>query len=138
MLGPDLESVKSRLTLIGLTSLVSLLLILLTSQYIFNSLVRIQYKHFRVYAVKDSKILDKMDFYDSLCWWGSLIWRHVILMIISFLIIFLILYFKLLPQSILSAITSGGGVAFNMIGFFWVLKTKKTGSLLLIQPLREG
>ncbi len=138
MLGPDLNSDKSMLTLIGFTSLVSLLLLLLTSQYIFNSLVRIKHKEFRVCAVKDNKILDKLDFYDSLCWWGSLIWRHVVLIVVCFLIIFVIGHFKLLPQSILSPIISGGGTALSMLGFFWVLKTKKTGSLMLIQPVREG
>lgn len=137
MLGRDFKSVKSTLIVIVFSLLVSALFIVLTSQYIFNSLVRIQYKDFRVCAVKDNEILDKMDFYDSLCWWVSLVWRHVVLIIVSYFILFGIEYFSLLPKAILSSITSGGNIAISVSSFIWVLKTKKTGRLLLLQPKKE-
>lgn len=144
------------LPLTAVSFLVGLGVFLVTSQYILNSLVHIPYKDFRVCAVKDNEILDEMGFYDSLCWWGSYFWRQIIVSLVFILISSVIIgvitatitYFIIkfaYPHDVLIPILNffflisyGVGFIANMLAFFWLLKAKKKGRLLLLQPLQDG
>lgn len=128
----ELEPDQSFILTVGL--LTYILFLLLTNQYIINSLTRIKYKDFEVYLVKDNHILDKMGFYDCLCWRGSFFWRQLTLALAFGIIAMGIEYFQLLSESTMTSIARGVQIAILMTAFFWVLKTKKTGRLILIQP----
>ena len=110
--------------------------ILLTNQYIINSLSRIKYKDFAVYLVKNNHILNKMEFYDCLCWRGSLLLREFALGVVYAVIAMNVEYFQLLSESVITHIDRGVQIGILMGAFVWILKTKKTGRLILMQPLK--
>lgn len=133
----EVESKQSFIFIISFSLLTYILITLLTNKYIINSLTRIKYKDFKVYLVKDNHILDKMGFYDCLCWRGSFFWRQLTLGLAFIIITMGIEYFQLLSESTINNISRGGQIGFQMAALFWVLKTKKTGALILLHPSKE-
>ena len=62
---------------VGIGILSFALVILSTTHSLVNKFSRIQYKKFNMCLVKDERIIDRMSYYDSLCWMGSFVWRNV-------------------------------------------------------------
>lgn len=112
------------------------LAILLTNQYIINSLVRIKYKNFSVYLAKDNHFVDKLGFYDGLCWLGSFLWRQFVLGIAYGVVSVGIGELQLFSKSLMTNVDRAMQIVVIMLAFIWVLKTKKTGRLILLQPIK--
>lgn len=119
-----------------------IVLCLVTNQWIVNSLTRAKFKDFKICLVKDNQILDKMGFYDCAYWRGSLLWREFSLAIGWAVLISILDYFQLWPEvlseSMTNAIDRSLQAVMLMISLLWILNTKKTGRLVVLQPREES
>lgn len=110
---------------------------LITNQYIINSISKKKFKHFVLYLMKNNQVLERMGFYDALCWRSSFFWRHMVVGGLFTAITSGILYLEILPESAMRAVSSGLSIAVLFLVFLWVLKTKKSGRLIILQKRED-
>lgn len=113
------------------------LVILSTTHYLVNKFSRIQYKKFNMCLVKDERIIDRMTYYDSLCWMGSFIWRNVTISFLYGVVSFGIEEYELISQSMMQHVDRSVQITSCFLALYWLLHQKKKGRLILLQPKKE-
>lgn len=109
--------------------------ILITNQFVMNSLARVNYKRFSLKFVKDGQLLEKLNYSDALRLKLSFCWRRLCFYALAVLIFFG-LEFVLSPETLHSlerGLNTGLTIAGAMITVYWTLRTKKTGCYIYLQ-----
>lgn len=118
---------------VGIGVLAFIFIVLSTTPYLVNKFSRLQFKNFNVCLVKHNQIVDKMERYDSLCWMGSLLWRNTTLGLVYAGIAFVIEEYALISPEIMQHADRGIQISAFFLALYWLLRTKKTGRLILLQ-----
>ncbi len=112
------------------------ILILLTNQYILNSLPKITYKNFALKFAIGGKLVEKLTFKEALKLKVSFSWRRIAVYLIFGVVFFIMGYF-LAPETV-ALVNKRIGIPLTILGailsFYWTLRTKKQGCLLVIVP----